>query len=471
MLNINNITPHNVRFVFMRKVFLSFLLLFSGINLLASEVNRNIFVITIDGDINSKMWIYAHKGMSEAVSLNSDLLVVSINTYGGELQYADSIATLLMKSKLPTIAFVDNNAASAGALIAIACDKIYMRSGGRIGAATVVDGIDGKAMPDKYQSYMRAIMRAAAEAHGRDSIGGWYRDPLIAEAMVDPNTIIPDIDDSTKTLTLTTQEAIKYRYCEGQAESIEQILQAEHIDEYSISRFVPDVWDNIKGFITSPFVRGLLIVLIIAGIWFELQQPGIGFPLAVAVVSALLYFAPLYIDGLAANWEIILFVVGLLLLAVEIFVIPGFGIAGIGGILLIILSLTFALLDNDVFDFRRVAGIHLSSAILTVTIGVIAGFALMLYLSHKIGSKGVFAKFALLASQKSADGFIGVPDDIPSLVGQRGVAVSDLRPVGKVDIGGRVYDAISKHGRFIASDTDIEVVGYSAGQLLVSVCV
>ena len=447
----------------MRKVFLLFLLVFWGINLLASEVNRNIFVITIDGDINSRMWIYARKGMSEAVSLNSDLLVVSINTYGGELQYADSIATLLMKSKLPTIAFVDNNAASAGALIAIACDKIYMRSGGRIGAATVVDGIDGKAMPDKYQSYMRAIMRA--------SIGGWYRDPLIAEAMVDPNTIIPDIDDSTKTLTLTTQEAIKYRYCEGQAESIEQILQAEHIDEYSIHRFVPSVWDDIKGFVTSPFVRGLLIVLIIGGIWFELQQPGIGFPLAVAVVSALLYFAPLYIDGLAANWEIILFVVGLLLLAVEIFIIPGFGIAGISGILLIILSLTFALLDNDVFDFQRVAGTHLSSAILTVTIGVIAGFALMLYLSHKIGSKGVFAKFALLASQKSADGFIGVPDDIPSLVGQRGVAVSDLRPVGKVDIGGRVYDAISKHGRFIASDTDIEIVGYSAGQLLVSVCV
>jgi stomatin family stomatin/podocin/band 7/nephorsis.2 SPFH protein (fragment) len=455
----------------MRKVFLLFLLVFWGINLLASEVNRNIFVITIDGDINSRMWIYARKGMSEAVSLNSDLLVVSINTYGGELQYADSIATLLMKSKLPTIAFVDNNAASAGALIAIACDKIYMRSSGRIGAATVVDGIDGKAMPDKYQSYMRAIMRAAAESHGRDSIGGWYRDPLIAEAMVDPNTIIPDIDDSTNTLTLTTQEAIKYRYCEGQAESIEQILQAEHIDEYSIHRFVPSVWDSIKGFVTSPFVRGLLIVLIIGGIWFELQQPGIGFPLAVAVVSALLYFAPLYIDGLAANWEIILFVVGLLLLAVEIFIIPGFGIAGIGGILLIILSLTFALLDNDVFDFRRVAGIHLSSAILTVTIGVIAGFALMLYLSHKIGSKGIFAKFALLANQKIADGFIGVSDDIPSLVGQRGVAVSDLRPVGKVDIGGRVYDAISKHGRFIASDTDIEVVGYSAGQLLVSVCV
>ena len=215
----------------------------------------------------------------------------------------------------------------------------------------------------------------------------------------------------------------------------------------------------------------MLIVLIIGGIWFELQQPGIGFPLAVAVVSALLYFAPLYIDGLAANWEIILFVVGILLLAVEIFVIPGFGIAGICGILLIMLSLTFALLDNDVFDFRRVAGTHLSSAILTVTIGVIAGFALMLYLSHKIGSKGVFAKFALLANQKSTDGFIGVPTDIPSLVGQRGVAVSDLRPVGKVDIGGRVYDAISKHGRFIASDTDIEVVGYSAGQLLVSVCV
>lgn len=312
---------------------------------------------------------------------------------------------------------------------------------------------------------MRGIMRATAEAHGKDSIGNWRRDPLIAEAMVDPKTVVSGIDDSTKTLTMTTQEAIQYRYCEGEAESIEQILVAENIENYTISTFSPSLWDNIKGFLTSSFIRGLLITLIVAGIWYELQQPGIGFPLGVAIVAALMYFAPLYLEGLAANWEIVIFVIGVMLLVLEIFVIPGFGVTGISGILLIFFGLTLSLLDNDFFDFGRVPSINIGSAILTVMIGTIMGFVGMLYLSSKIGSKGVFGKLALLTDQRVEEGFIGVPTEQRQLVGSRGFALTDLRPVGKVEIEGKIYDALSTQGKFIAHGSNIEVVDYATGQV------
>jgi len=154
-----------------------------------------------------------------------------MNTYGGEVLYADSIRTKILNSKIPVYVFVDNNAASAGALIAIACNKIFMRQGSSIGAATVVNETGAK-MPDKYQSYMRATMRATAESHGKDTIINgkdttyqWKRDPLIAEAMVDDRTVIPGIIDSGKTLTFTAQEAIKYHYCEGVAENVEEVIE------------------------------------------------------------------------------------------------------------------------------------------------------------------------------------------------------------------------------------------------------
>lgn len=449
----------------MKRIFLPLFFAFFCLGTSILGADRNVFVIRINEDINSKMWIYIQRGMKEAEISDTQLLIIHLNTYGGELNYADSIATRLINTPIPTIAFIDNNAASAGALISLACDKIYMRKGGRIGAATVVNGMDGEAMPDKYQSYMRGIMRSAAEAHGKDSLGNWKRSPLIAEAMVDPKIVVPEIDDSTKTLTMTTQEAIEYRYCEGEAESIEQILVAENIDNYTIKTFKPTIWDNVKGFLTGSFIRGLLITLIIAGIWFELQQPGIGFPIGVAIVAALMYFAPLYVEGLATNWEIVLFVVGILLLALEIFVFPGFGVAGIGGILLIFSGLVLSLLDNDFFDFRRVSDINLGSAILTVMIGTIVGVAVMLYLSSKIGSKGIFGKLALLSNQKIEEGFIGVPTEQQQLIGSSGVTVTDLRPVGKVIIEGKIYDALSAQGKFIPANSNVKVVGYTNGQV------
>jgi membrane-bound serine protease (ClpP class) len=289
--------------------------------------------------------------------------------------------------------------------------------------------------------------------------------------MVDARTVVPDIDDSVRTLTLTTLEAIKYQYCEGEAETIAQVLQQEGLSsgDYVITDYKPTFWDKVKGFLTGSVLRGILIMLIIGGIWFELQQPGIGFPLGLAVTAAVLYFAPAYIDGLAANWEILLFIVGIGFLMLELFVLPGFGIAGIGGIVLIFISLIFSVLNNDWFNFDNVARPNISSAVASVTFGLILAFALVILISWRIGTSksGLFSKFKLEANQKVEDGYIGVPTEQAILVGSTGKTVTDMRPAGKVEINEKTYDAIAENGMFITNGSSIVVTGYGTGQITV----
>lgn len=458
----------------MKKIYSIFIIVLLTINycspLLAESL---IYKINLKKEINSTTWLYIQRGFAEAEEKNADAVLIHMNTYGGEVLYADSIRTRLLNSKMPVYVFVDNNAASAGALIAIACDKIFMRPGASIGAATVVNQT-GEQMPDKYQSYMRATMRATAEAHGADTIveGGktiikWKRDPLIAEAMVDDRTVIPGVIDSGKTLTFTAQEAVKYNYCEGIANNVTEVVEKHlKIESYEIEEFKPTTWDNIKGFLTSSILQGILIMLIVGGIYFELQTPGIGFPLGVAITAAVLYFAPLYIDGLAANWEIIVFVIGLVLIALELFVIPGFGIAGISGITLVVIGLVLSLLNNVNFDFEPVETGEVGKALLTVTGGIGFGFGLVLYLSSRIGAKGIFRNVALQATMEKSEGYMGVEMIGLQMVGKSGIASTVLRPSGKVRIDGVVYDAVSEDG-FIEKGQAVKVLRYETGQVYV----
>ena len=197
--------------------------------------------------------------MNQATELNADIVLIHLNTYGGLVDAADSIRTALLNFPKPTWVFIDNNAASAGALISIACDSIYMRKGANIGAATVVTQTQ-EAAPDKYQSYMRSMMRSTAQAQGRD--------PRIAEAMVDPDVFIDGIVDSGKVLTFTTEEAIANNYCDGEAESIEEIIKKNNIADYEIISQEITWQDKFIGFLINPVVSGLLIMLIIGGIYF-----------------------------------------------------------------------------------------------------------------------------------------------------------------------------------------------------------
>ncbi len=189
------------------------------------DSSYKIYKFDIKEEIAPPVWHKTKKAFREAREFKTNLILIHMNTYGGMLDAADSIRTTILNSEIPVWVFIDNNAASAGALISIACDSIYMRSGANIGAATVVDQT-GKPMPDKYQSYMRSMMRSTAEASGRD--------PDIAQAMVDPRFAIEGITDTGQVLTFTAQEAMKYNFCEGIAESVNEVLDIAKINDYQI---------------------------------------------------------------------------------------------------------------------------------------------------------------------------------------------------------------------------------------------
>ncbi len=432
-----------------------------------------IYKIDLKQEIGSTTWLYVQNGFKEAKTLNATAIILHMNTYGGAVLYADSIRTIILNSSIPVFVLIDNNAASAGALIAIACDSIYMRKGAAIGAATVVDQ-SGEKMTDKYQSYMRKIIRSTAEAHGKDTIiqkGDtiikWRRDPRIAEAMVDERISIPGIIDSLSILTFSTNEAIQNGYCEGIAENVDEVITKYlHYPEYTLSEYHATAYDEVKGFLMNPVFQAILIMLIIGGIYFELQSPGIGFPSIVAVIAVILYFTPLYIDGLAQNWEIAVFIIGLILILLEIFVIPGFGITGIAGIICVFTGLILGLLNNVDFDFSGVSGKDAGIASMKVLSGLVLGFIIILYLSNKIGSKGMFKKLALETNQDVSEGYISVPMEPSKLIGHEGIAKTVLRPSGKVLIDNEIYDAVSNLG-FIEKDEKVKVIKYESGQVYV----
>jgi membrane-bound serine protease (ClpP class) len=433
-----------------------------------------VYKLNIKEEITKATWRQTQQAFEAADSLGADVFLIHMNTYGGTVLDADSIRTKILQSPIPVYVFIDNNAASAGALISIACDSIYMRPGGSIGAATVVNQT-GTAMPDKYQSYMRSTMRATAEAHGKDTvvvgndtIYQWRRDPKIAEAMVDPRVFIEGVIDTGKVLTFTATEAMENGYCEGIAENIPEVLKKVGIENYKLVEYEPSRIEKIIGFLVHPMISGLLIMAIIGGIYFEMQSPGIGFPLGVAILAAIAYFAPLYLEGLAANWEILVFIIGVILIMIEIFVIPGFGVAGISGIVLMFGSLVLSLINNVNFDFEGVEMGHVGVAVTTVVLGVSGGFILSLYLGNKVftANTGMFRNMSLKSVQNVDEGFVSIEPRMFALKGRTGVSKTVLRPSGKVLIDGEVFDAVAITG-FIDQDTNVKVERVEATQLYV----
>lgn len=418
-----------------------------------------VYQFDIRQEIGPPAWRNTQKALDEAEKMGADYVLIHMNTYGGLVDMADSIRTRLLNAKPTVLVFIDNNAASAGALIAIACDSIYMRKSASIGAATVVNQT-GEVVPDKYQSYMRATMRATAESTGRD--------PKIAEAMVDPSVYIEGIIDSGKVLTFTSSEAQKHGFCNGEAENIAEVLQLAGVENYEIVKQELTATDKAINWLINPAISGILVLIIIGGIYFELQTPGVGFPLAASVLAAILYFAPLYLEGLAANWEILLFFVGAILLLVEIFVIPGFGVAGISGIALILFSLVSSLLQNEGFDFevpQSGAGLSVVQALATVLIPFGLLITFLLFFGQNLLQMAAFKRLALQSTQDADAGYV-VADQQNHLVGETGLALTDLRPSGKVQIAGRPYDAKATTG-WIDKGTTVRIVAQERFELVV----
>lgn len=353
-----------------------------------------VYRVEVRDEVGPSMWRMVKRAFEESRREGADAVLLHMNTYGGMVVYADSLRSLVLDSPVPVWVWVDNNAASAGALIALACDRIYMREGANIGAATVVN-TSGEAMPDKYQSYMRSMIRATAQAQGRDTVREngrvtvrWKRDPRIAEAMVDERISIEGVTDSGQVVTFTPHEAMRHGFCDGMAESVEEVLCAEGVEGYTVRAYEPTTMDAVVGFLINPVLRGLLVMIIVGGIYFELQTPGVGFPLAAAVGACLLYFAPLYVEGLAGNWEIVAFVVGVLLLLLEVFVIPGFGVAGISGIVLVVGALVMAGIDDVPWEFVGDFVYYILESLLLVVGASLGALVLSMWLGAKmLGSR------------------------------------------------------------------------------------
>lgn len=408
--------------------------------------------IRLDQDIDPSSQRLVTLGLEKAREAQADYVLLDLDTYGGAVNAADSIRSAILRYEKPVVAFINMQAASAGALISIACDSIYMKTGSSIGAATVVSQT-GDVMPDKYQSFMRGMMRSTAQATGRD--------PHIAESMT----------DTANVLSLTPSEAIEVGFCEGICENEYEVAEKVTGGNGFVIRNMEDdmTWlDKLIQFLLNPFLQSIFMMMIIGGIFVEIRTPGIGLPLVTAIVGALLYFAPAYIGHLAQSWEIVLFVVGLILIAAEIFVLPGFGVCGISGIVAVVVALAFSMVDNlELFHWD--GSLNLRPVIQPLGIVVLSAAAAVfgsVWLVRKLYDTRSFDHIALRQEMKSTEGFTGVVSGLEGLVGQNVTVFTDMRPGGKViTADGRILEANLKFGGFASKGEVLKVTEAEQGRL------
>ena len=401
--------------------------------------------VTLDGMVDNALAQRTARAVAEAERVGASALVVRVDTYGGLLDAGDAIRTSLLEATVPVVAVVDHNAASAGALITYAADTIVMVPGASIGAATAVNG-SGEAAPEKIQSYTRGLMRATAEANGRD--------PRIAEAMVDPNLGVPGLVEPGRLVTFSAQEALHAGVADAVLPSVDAAVAAVGLAGRPQVAFGTGPAERALRVLGSPIVAGLLLVLMIGGLFLELHAPGLSVPGAVAAVAAALFFAPHYMLGLVQSWEMIVFGIGVLLLLIEIFVIPGFGAFGIAGIVLVLAALVLALVPNVGLAFPTDGDVARATATLAAALVLVV--LLGASLSRWLPRSERFNRLILLPDLAAARGYTSAETDT-GLIGQTGTALTPLRPAGTASFGERRVDVVSQ-GSFVAAGAAIEVV-------------
>ena len=409
----------------------------------SSLAQQKVYVAFIEGDIDLGLAPYISRVVSDAEDANADAIIFRINTFGGRVDAATQIKDAIIGTDLLTIAFINNRAISAGALIAISCEKIIMVPGSSIGAATVVDQA-GEKVGEKYQSYMRSEMRSTAERNGRRTD--------IAQGMVDETFTIEGLVDSTQLVTLTSNEAYEYEMADTLLESIDEVLEYFDLAGAELVLERSNWAEDIVRFLNNPIISSILIMIGFFGLFAEIKSPGWGVPGTAGLLALTLFFGSSYILQLASIVEILMFLVGLGLILLEVFVVPGFGIAGISGILLIIASLFLALVGADPFiDMEAV-----SMAIIQLTVALVLSIILIIVLAKFLPGTKIFKKFILSVEEKSEAGFVSHTTSI-ELVGKIGKALTDLRPAGTAEIDGERVDVVTD-SEFIEKGSKLEIV-------------
>jgi membrane-bound serine protease (ClpP class) len=400
-----------------------------------------VYRIPVSGVVENGMAPFVARSIGDAEAAGAAAAFLDIDTPGGRIDAAERIADAVRAARIPVYAFVNPRAYSAGALIAISSNGIYMRPGAVIGAATPVDG-QGTRASEKMVSAMRAEFRSMAEQRGLD--------PRLAEAMVDENVEIPGVVRKGQLLTLSTDEAVRLKFAKGKVADEAELLKAIGQPGAQVLTSEPNWAEGVVGFLTNPLVAPLLLSLGVLGLVFEIKTGAFGIGGMLSLVSLGLFFGSSVILGLAGWEEVLLLGLGAIALAVEVFVLPGFGVAGIVGALAIVASMIMAMMGahpsaGDVAQASAVLG-----ASLFITLAVIYA-----WLRH-LPNSGRFSGLLLRGAVHKSQGFVSAPSR-GDLIGRDGVAVTDLRPSGTARVGDERLDVITE-GEYVSQGSRVQVV-------------
>ena len=401
-----------------------------------------VYRVPVTGEIELGLAPYIQRAVKEAAEVGAVALILDIDTPGGRVDAAEIISDALTDSEVPVYSLVNRRAYSAGALIALSTSRIYMRPASVIGAATPVDGTGTKA-PEKIVSAMRSQMRALAESNGLE--------PEVAAAMVDEDIEIDGVVESGKLLTLTTEEAVEIGYAEA-IEDLDALLVELGHEGATVVTLELNWAERLVRFFSSSLVSPFLLSLGFLGLLIEIRTPTFGLAGTMGLISLGLFFGSNMIVGLAGLEDVLIVGAGLVLLGIEAFIVPGFGIFGVAGIVAILTGLYMSLLGNipTTPDFTR-AGWVLASSILLL---IASAWALIRTLpsSSRLAESGIFlpAKTASAIGYESAE----VRSD---LVGKHGTAITDLRPAGTALIGDERIDVVSE-SEWISAGTPVKVL-------------
>ena len=429
------------------------------------SANQVVYRVPIQGVIDLGLPTFIERIIDEAEKNQAQAIIFDIDTFGGRVDAATQIKDAILDSDVLTVAFINRRAISAGALISLSCEKIYMTGGGTIGAATAVD-MSGNKASEKVISYMREEMASTAENRNRNTD--------IAKCMVDEELSFTHIvidDDSVevtdlegrkegKLITLTTEQALKYKMADGSAEDFDELLELIELSDVEVKTLSENWSENLVRFLTNPVVASLLTTFGFLGILFELQSPGWGIPGTFGAVCLTLSLSASVIVKLATKSDLLIVLVGLGLLMVEAFLIPGFGVAGLAGIVVILWGLYMLLLPDvpvsqEVYD----------AAMTGLTIGLIGAIFALILLFRLMTKTKFWVKLTSPEIQSNEDGY-NSSLGLEHLIGETGLATSDLRPSGWVLVNNTKIFVVTE-GEFVDKDQQVTIMSVDGNRVVV----
>ena len=413
-----------------------------------------VYVMPIDGIVDLGLAPFLSRTIREAQQAGAAAVVLDINTFGGRVDAAVAMRDTLVNAPVRTIAFINPRAISAGALIALATETIVMADGGTIGAATPVvsGGSEPRVADEKSVSYVRKEFGATAERRNRP--------PLLAEAMVDVDVQIAGVIDKGKLLTLTASEALTHKVADFKADTLTEALAVTGLRDADIRRASQTWAESFVRFLTNPVVSSLLMTIGMLGLLVELRTPGFALPGILGLVSLGLFFWGHWIVQLAGWEELLLLGAGIILLGLEFFVIPGFGVAGVGGIVAVGAALGLALVGAGA------TGAVILSAFGRVAISLLVALAGGLALLRILPRLPFGRRLVLEAEMHAEQGYTSPPARDRLQLGRVGIALSPMRPAGVADIDGSRIDVVSD-GSFIPAGAAIEVTRVDGNRVVV----